>query len=141
FGIDVFLHTSWLFIAVFMVFWLLGDIGRVFSSLPLPPRVIFAVLLMLLFYASILLHEFGHSLVAKYVYKIEIDSIVLHLFGGVAALKSEARTPGAEFLIAIAGPLVSFTLAAGCVAGLMMNPNGASFLTGLANGNVESLPV
>jgi Zn-dependent protease len=64
----------------------------------------------LLMFASVLLHELGHSVVAMR-YKIPVRSITLFIFGGVAQIASEPPSAGAEFWIAIAGPVVSFALA------------------------------
>jgi Zn-dependent protease len=63
----------------------------------------------LLFVASILLHELGHSWVARRE-GIEVDSITLWLFGGVSQLKGRFTSPGAEFRVAVSGPLVSIGL-------------------------------
>jgi Zn-dependent protease/CBS domain-containing protein len=62
-----------------------------------------------LFLASIALHELGHSWVARRE-GIEVDSITLWLFGGVSQLKGRFASPGAEFRVAVAGPLVSILL-------------------------------
>jgi Zn-dependent protease/CBS domain-containing protein len=64
-----------------------------------------------LFFASILVHELAHSWVALR-YKIPIHRITLFIFGGVSQLAGEPPSATAEFLIAIAGPLTSFALAA-----------------------------
>lgn len=63
-------------------------------------------------YASVLLHELAHSLLAQR-FGIKVENIVLHLFGGVSNLKEEARNPRQEFWISIVGPLTSLGLAAG----------------------------
>ncbi len=63
----------------------------------------------LLFFLSLLLHELGHALEARRE-GMEIDGITLWLFGGVARFKGMFPSAGAEFRIAIAGPLVSLTL-------------------------------
>ncbi len=63
----------------------------------------------LLLFASVLLHELGHSLVAKWQ-GIQVRSITLFFFGGVAAIEQEPKTPGKAFQIAIAGPVVSLVL-------------------------------
>lgn len=63
----------------------------------------------ILLFVSVLLHELGHSLVAKF-HGIQVNSITLFLFGGIASLDQEAKTPGSAFWVAIAGPMVSFAL-------------------------------
>jgi Zn-dependent protease/CBS domain-containing protein len=68
-----------------------------------------AIVAALFFFLSILLHEFGHALQARRE-GIEIDGITLWLFGGVARFKGSFRSAGAEFRVAIAGPLVSLAL-------------------------------
>jgi Zn-dependent protease len=65
---------------------------------------------VLLLYASILAHEYGHSLVARDLYGVRVHHITLFIFGGVAALEDEPPKPSAEFWITIAGPLVSLLL-------------------------------
>jgi Zn-dependent protease len=64
----------------------------------------------ILLFASVLLHELGHAVMAK-VYHIPVQRITLFIFGGVAQLGSESRTAMSEFLIAIIGPIVSAALA------------------------------
>ena len=64
-----------------------------------------------LFFGALLLHELGHAVQARRE-GVEIEGITLWLFGGVAVFKGEFPSAGAEFRIAIAGPLV--TLAIGC---------------------------
>jgi len=61
------------------------------------------------FFASIVLHELGHSMVARH-YGIPVKSITLFLFGGVAQIARDAPRPRAEFLMALAGPAVSVGL-------------------------------
>lgn len=63
----------------------------------------------LLLFVSVLLHELGHSLVAK-LQGIQVQSITLFFFGGIAAITQEPKTPGKAFQVAIAGPAVSFVL-------------------------------
>ena len=67
------------------------------------------LMMALLLFASVLLHELGHSLVAQ-SQGIKVNSITLFLFGGVAAIEEESKTPGQAFQVAIAGPAVSVIL-------------------------------
>lgn len=78
----------------------------------------------LLLFASVLLHELGHSFVAQRQ-GIRVKSITLLLFGGLASLEEEAKTPGGAFWIAVAGPLVSLVLFA-----LLSLVVGSGVLTG-----------
>jgi Zn-dependent protease/CBS domain-containing protein len=71
---------------------------------------------VVVFLASLLTHELGHSLVAQRQ-GVKVERITLWLFGGVAQLGGEARTPRAAFRIAVVGPLISVALG-GCFAGV-----------------------
>jgi Zn-dependent protease len=79
-----------------------------------------AIAASLLFFASILLHELGHALQARRD-GMEIDGITLWLFGGVAQFRGMFQTAGAEFRIAVAGPIVSAVLG-GAFIGLALVP-------------------
>jgi Zn-dependent protease/predicted transcriptional regulator len=89
---------------------------------------IFGILVTLLLFVIVVLHELGHSIVAQH-YGIAVKDIVLLPIGGMAQMKSIPENPVQEFFIAIAGPLVNFIL-----AGLMILVNLAFGLGGsLAN--------
>ena len=109
-GVEVRLNWS-LLAVVALIVWSLTD--GVFPSqnpgLSDNTYLGMAVVASLLFLASILLHELGHSWVARRE-GIEVDSITLWLFGGVAQLKGRFRSPGAEFRVAVSGPLISIGL-------------------------------
>src|SRR5215216_3109345 len=109
-GIEVRLH--WSLLAVFaLIVWSLAD--GVFPSqnpgLSDGTYLAMGVGAAFLFLASILLHELGHSWVARRE-GIEVDSITLWLFGGVAQFKHRFTSAGAEFRVALSGPLVSIGL-------------------------------
>jgi Zn-dependent protease/CBS domain-containing protein len=95
------------------------------------------VVAALLFFLSILLHELGHAVQARRE-GLEVEGITLWLFGGVAQFKGMFRSPGAEFRIAIAGPLVTLVLAAvlvGLAAAASLPPaaDGVVFWLGYIN--------
>ena len=110
-GIPIALDYSW-FLIFGLLTWMLA--GSYYPSefknwSPLLYWVMGAVTAILLF-ASVLLHELGHSVVAMR-FKIPVRSITLFIFGGVAQIGAEPPSAMAEFLIAIAGPIVSLALA------------------------------
>jgi Zn-dependent protease len=99
-GIDLKVHAS------FLLVLLLGAAQwRSFGV----DGALFGALLMALTFASVLLHELGHSLVAL-AFKIPVKDITLYPIGGVARLTARPKTPGQEFLIALAGPAVNVLL-------------------------------
>ena len=114
-GIPIHVHSSWLFV-FFFVTWSLatGYLPDMLPGLSEPRYWAMGGVAALLLFLSVLLHELGHSLVALR-YRIPIGQITLFIFGGVAQMRKEPPHPRAEFLIAIAGPLVSFLLAAICI--------------------------
>jgi Zn-dependent protease/CBS domain-containing protein len=109
-GIRISIHWSWLVVFV-LITWTLADSIFPESNPGLSDTayVAMAVAAALLFFACLLLHELGHALQAKRE-GVEIEGITLWLFGGVAQFKGLFPSAGAEFRIAIAGPLVSLVL-------------------------------
>jgi Zn-dependent protease/CBS domain-containing protein len=109
-GVEVRINWSWLVIFALIV-WTLAD--GVFPStnpgLSGNTHLAMAIVAALLFVVSILLHELGHALEARRE-GLEVDGITLWLFGGVSQFKGGFPSAGAEFRIAIAGPLVSLVL-------------------------------
>ena len=112
FGISIDLDYSW-FLIVGLLTWMLAV-----SYYPIEFRnwstgeywltgFVTAVLL----FVSVLIHEVGHSVIAKR-YGLAVPRITLFLFGGVSQLAAEPASASAEFWIAIVGPLLSFALAA-----------------------------
>jgi Zn-dependent protease len=110
FGIRIGVDFSW-FLILFLIIWNLSDYYK--DAAPGSNAFLLAVLSALLFFLSILLHELGHAWVAIRN-GIPILGIDLWLFGGVAKLGRESTSPGVEFRIAAAGPLVTLVIAAVC---------------------------
>jgi Zn-dependent protease len=112
FGIRVGVDPSW-FLVLFLIIWSLsgyygdlfpGEDGKSFAL---------AVISALLFFASVLLHELGHALVARRS-GIGIAGIDLWLFGGVARMERDTRSAGEEFRVAVAGPVVTLLITLVC---------------------------
>jgi Zn-dependent protease len=112
FGIRIGVDISWFFV-LFLIIWNLSDYYK--DAAPGSNAFVLAVLSALLFFLSILLHELGHAWVAIRN-GIPIIGIDLWMFGGVAKLGRESTSPGVEFRIAVAGPLVTLAIAALCFA-------------------------
>ena len=70
---------------------------------------------VLLFFGSLIIHELGHAIVARRQ-GIGVVRIELFLFGGLTHVTREARTPGEEFKIAVAGPVATFGCVLACAA-------------------------
>jgi Zn-dependent protease/CBS domain-containing protein len=109
-GIEFGLNWSWVVVFVLIVWTLASGIfPSTNPGLSKGTHVAMALVAAFFFFLSILLHEFGHALQARRE-GIEIDGITLWLFGGVARFKGSFHSAGAEFRVAIAGPLVSLVL-------------------------------
>jgi Zn-dependent protease/predicted transcriptional regulator len=109
FGIPFYVAQSW-FLVLALVSWSYGSgLAAQFPSLSSPIPLLLGLVTALLLFASVLAHELGHSFVALRQ-GIGVKSITLFLFGGLASLEKESRTPAEAFWVAIAGPLVSLAL-------------------------------
>lgn len=112
FGISIDLDYSW-FLIMGLLAWLLAV-----SYYPVEFRDwstgeywLMGVVTAVMLFVSVLIHEIGHSIVAK-KYGVDVPRITLFIFGGVSQIASEPPSAGAEFWIAAVGPTVSFALAA-----------------------------
>jgi Zn-dependent protease/predicted transcriptional regulator len=109
-GIRIGVHYTWFVIFLLLSATLYGSFTYQHPDWNSVVALFTAVITALVFFASIVLHELGHSIVAIRR-GISVRSITLFIFGGVAQTEKEADTAQTEFLVAIAGPLVSIMLA------------------------------
>lgn len=110
-GIPVRIDLGWLLIVTFIAWSLAsGYFPHVLPELSATAYWLQGLTAALLLFASVLLHELAHALVALR-HGIPVGGITLHIFGGVSQLDSEPETPRTELLIAIVGPITSFALA------------------------------
>jgi len=121
FGIEIRLHISVVIIFLLIVFSLgAGVFPHWHPDWSVLLNWSTAMISGLLFFISLLAHELSHSVVSQH-YGIPVPRITLFLFGGMAETSREADTPKEEFLIAIAGPLMSLVIAFLCswLAGML----------------------
>ncbi|MFC1935904.1 site-2 protease family protein, partial [Chloroflexota bacterium] len=111
-GVEIGIHYTWLF-AFVLITWTLAD-GFFPDSFPgwsWPVYWATGILSALFLFASVLIHELAHSLVAK-GRGLPVQGITLFIFGGVSSIRAEAKAAKDEFLIAVVGPVTSLILAA-----------------------------
>jgi Zn-dependent protease/CBS domain-containing protein len=109
-GVRFGVNWSWLVVFALIVWTLAtGIFPDTNAGLSDGTYVAMAIVAAFLFFGSLVAHELGHALQARRE-GMEIEGITLWLFGGVAKFKGMFPSAGAEFRIAIAGPLVSLAL-------------------------------
>ena len=110
FGIRIGVHPSW-FVVLFLMIWSLTGL---YEDVVGKDAFVLAALSAFLFFASVVLHELGHAVVARRN-GIETQGIDLWLLGGLARLSRDSDSPGVEFRVAAAGPAVTLVFGLACV--------------------------
>ncbi|MDZ4063403.1 MAG: site-2 protease family protein [Coriobacteriia bacterium] len=110
-GIPIEVNPTWLVVFALFAGLLSFNVFPAVFDWPVGVALLNGVLTALLFFASILVHEMSHSLVAR-AGGIKISKITLFIFGGLAQMDEEPRSPGRELAMAVAGPGASLLLAA-----------------------------
>jgi Zn-dependent protease len=111
FGFPIRIDLSWFLIA-FLIAWSLaaGLFPAYYPQLSRGTYWAMGVIGALALFACVVMHELGHALMARR-YGIQMKGITLFVFGGVAEMSDEPPSAGAEFAVAVAGPVVSIVLA------------------------------
>ena len=113
-GIEIGLHYSWFIIAALIAFSLAEHFRQVNPSWGSGQIWIAALVTAALFFATLLLHELAHSLVAQ-ARGLKVKAITLFALGGVSQIQDDATDAKTEFLVAIAGPIASLMIGFGCL--------------------------
>ena len=114
FGIRIGVDASW-FLILFVLIFMLSPSFRTDLNSSDGVAYLTTVATVLVLYASLIVHELGHALVARRQ-GIEVKRIELFLFGGITQMSRDAASPGEEFKIAAAGPLATFCFVLVCLA-------------------------
>mgnify|MGYP003362259227 CR=1 FL=1 len=125
-GISIRLHFT-LLVVFSLVAWTLAMsfMPQLFPGLTSLEYWVMGIAGAILLFASVLLHELSHSIIAL-KFGIKVRQIILFIFGGVSDIEEETRNPRKEFEIAFAGPATSFILSA-IFAALWLIMSSAAF--------------
>ena len=113
FGIRIGVDVSWFVVLFLFIFVLSGSFKDTLDGGD-SEAYLTAVASALLFFGSLVLHELGHALVARRL-GIGISGIDLWFFGGIAKMSGDTESPGDEFKVAVAGPVVTALIIGLCV--------------------------
>ncbi len=108
FGIEIRLDYSWFIIFTLVTISLFAYFKKEFQW-DVTTSLVASIAASVIFFASVLAHEMGHSLVARAT-GVPVHSITLFIFGGVARITKESERPRDEFIMAIVGPAISIAL-------------------------------
>ena len=122
-GIPVGVDWTWLLALGYVVYILANDYQSILGAGKETEAFLYAAAVALAFFGSIVLHEFGHAIVARRN-GIGILGIDLWLLGGLAKMDRDPQTPGVEFRVAAAGPAVTALVAAVCLGGAFAADSG-----------------
>jgi Zn-dependent protease len=133
-GIPLLLDLSFLIILPLLAFLIGNQIRLYIENTGLPVNAsalqngllpyLLGLVAALGLFVSVVIHELGHSIVAR-TYGVQVKSITLWLLGGMAQFEQMPRQPGGEAVVALAGPLTSFALAAFFWLPLSLIPDSA----------------
>ncbi len=121
-GIPISASGSWLAV-VFVLIWFTGNHLLEITRVSQTASVLLGALTVLLFFASVVAHELGHAFAARRA-GLRVEGIELWMFGGFARLSETPRTPGEQFKVAAAGPLVTLVIAAVLLGGVGLFDSG-----------------
>jgi len=122
FGVRIGVDVSWFFVLFLIIWSLSGYYGGETKGFVL------AVVSALLFFGSIVLHELGHALAARRE-GISVAGIDLFFFGGLMRMNRDTDSPGGEFRVAVAGPLVTAVIVVvGTLLGIALTGSSRGFV-------------
>lgn len=110
-GISFQIDLAWIFVFALLTFSLASQFSKEHPAWSWIHYSAAGILCCLLFFASIVLHELAHCMVARAT-GLPVRSITLFILGGISEIGREAQRPGIEFLVAAAGPVASVAVSA-----------------------------
>ena len=127
-GVPIIVQPLWFVIVVLFTIWFEPTVERQVDGVSGNASYGVALAFVLLLYASVLVHEIGHLVVAKQL-GMQVNRVVLQLLGGASEIVEESPgKPGREFLVAAVGPLTSVMLAGlGVAVGHAFSPHSLGY--------------
>src|SRR5580765_6365860 len=126
-GSDVLISRSWFLIAGLIAVMVAPAVDAAEPGLG-GLKYVAGLMLAVLLYLSVLIHEASHALVAKR-FDLPVTSITLHFLGGMTSIDGEPATPRQEFWVSVVGPISSLAVSAVAFGVAQVAPGG---LIGLA---------
>jgi Zn-dependent protease len=140
FGIRIGVGVSWFVVLFLLVILLTPEFHRALGGAETTAYLV-AVAVILSFFVSVILHELGHALVARRN-GLSVAGIDLWAFGGLTRMRELPSTPGMQFRVAIAGPLVTLGVIVACALGAgLIAPGGHFAEVATGSGSVRATPV
>jgi len=141
FGIRIGVSSSWFFVLFLLIYWLSQEYFPEVMSGSQTTVYVVAVAGAFGYFASLILHELGHALVARRL-GIPIAGIDLWFFGGLSQMRREPQSAGEEFKIAAAGPAVTLLLFGLCLGAVfLLASSGTLSDVALARAGTKTTPV
>ncbi|HTA34282.1 MAG TPA: site-2 protease family protein [Solirubrobacteraceae bacterium] len=139
-GIRVGVSASWFVVLFVLIYWLSNSYFPEIMSGSRTTAYAIAVAGALGYFASLVLHELGHALMARRL-GIEVVGIDLWAFGGLSRMRREPASAGEEFKIAAAGPVVTLVLFALCLGAItVLARSGTVSDVALSSGTLKTTP-
>jgi Zn-dependent protease len=139
-GIRVGVSASWFVVLFVLIYWLSNSYFPEIMSGSGTTAYAIAVAGALGYFASLVLHELGHALMARRL-GIPVVGIDLWAFGGLSRMRREPASAGEEFKIAVAGPLVTLVLFALCLGAIvLLARSGTVSDVALSSGSLKTTP-
>jgi Zn-dependent protease len=140
FGIRVGVSASWFVVLFVLIYWLSKDYFPEIMTGSQSTAYAIAVVGALGYFASLVLHELGHALMARRL-GIEVVGIDLWAFGGLSRMRREPASAGEEFKIAAAGPAVTLILFGLCLGAItVLARSGTVSDVALSSGSLKTTP-
>jgi Zn-dependent protease len=139
FGIRVGVGISWFVVLFFFIFATTPYFHEVLGGSRTTAYLV-AVASVLAFFASLIVHELGHALVARRN-GLNVVGIDLWAFGGITRTSGVVEGPGIEFRVAVAGPLATLGVIVLCIAaGALLTNSGHFFEVAVGKTGVRATP-